>query len=133
MSQRLATLAVAFALIGSFMTMPAAPAFAQGGNNPNTNRLQVPITGAAASVGALTGTFSISRFDMQDGALVAIGQLNATYKDAQGVAQTIVTQVAWPVADAGSGGADAASCDADSATRACDILKIGRASCRERV
>jgi len=124
MSQRLSTLAVAFALIGSFMTIPAAPAFAQGGNNPNTNRLEVPITGAVASVGALTGTFSISRFDMQNGALVAIGQLNATYKDAQGVAQTIVTQVAWPVADAGSGGADAASCDTDSATRACDILNL---------
>jgi hypothetical protein len=126
MKQRLSTLAIVFALIGSFMTMHAAPALAQGGSNPNTNRLEVPITGVVQNVGNVTGTFKISRFAIQDGTLVAIGQLNGTYTDATGVARTIVSQVAWPVENAGSGspGAEAASCDAGSATRDCDILNL---------
>ena len=127
MKQRLSTLAIVFALIGSFMTIHAAPALAQGGNNPNTNRLEVPITGVVQNVGGLAGTFKISRFAMQDGTLVAIGQLNATYTDAAGVARTIVTQVAWPVANAsGSPAAEAlASCDVDAAQLgSCDILNL---------
>ena len=125
MFQRCSRLAIV-ALIGSFLAIPATSALAQGGSNPNTNRLEVPITGAIQNVGNLAGTFSISRFAIQDNVLVAIGQLNGTYTDATGAARTIVTQIAWPIANAGSGspGADAASCDSGSATRDCDILNL---------
>jgi hypothetical protein len=82
-------------------------------------------TKEGASLGTIAGTFAISRFAIQDNVLVAIGQLNATYRDAAGVARTIVTQVAWPVAHAGgSPGAEAASCDTGSATQGCDILNL---------
>jgi hypothetical protein len=124
MSQRLSTLTVVFALIGSCLAIPPASALAQGGSNPNTNRLDVPIAGVVQNVGNLTGTFAISRFAIQDDVLVAIGQLNATYTDASGVARTIVTQVAWPVANGGSSPGAAASCDTDSITQGCDILNL---------
>lgn len=62
MSKRLLRLAVLTAAIGSFIAIPAAPAVAQGINNPNTNRLEVPITGVAQNVGPFAGTFSISKF-----------------------------------------------------------------------
>ena len=124
MFQRVSRLAIA-ALIGSFLAIPATSALAQGGSNPNTNRLEVPIAGVVQNVGNLTGTFSISRFAIHNNVLVAIGQLNATYTDAAGVARTVVTQVAWPVASGGSSpGDDAASCDTGSATQGCDILNL---------
>jgi hypothetical protein len=123
MFQQCSRLAIV-ALIGSFLAIPATSALAQGGNNPNTNRLEAAITGVVENLGNLAGTFSISRFVIQDGALVAIGQLNATYKDADGVVRTVVSQIAWPVANGGSGGGAAASCDTGSATAACDILSL---------
>lgn len=129
MFQRVSRLAIV-ALIGSFLAIPATSALAQGGNNPNTNRLELPVNGPVAtkegvSLGTIAGTFSISRFAIQDNVLVAIGQLNATYRDAAGSARTVVTQVAWPVANGGSSpGAEAASCDIGSATQGCDILNL---------
>lgn len=128
MSNRFFSAVALVALVGSLVAIPATPASAQGGNNPNTNRLEVPVTGVAQSVGTLAGTMAISRFAIQDGRLVAIGQLTATVTDTAGnVIRTIVTQVAWPVANAsGSPVADAAaSCDsASSAVAACDILDL---------
>ena len=128
MFQRCSRLAIV-ALIGSFLAIPATSALAQTGSNPNVNRLEVPVNGAVAtqagvSLGTIAGTFSISRFAIQDQKLVAIGQLNATYRDAAGVVQTVVSQIAWPVADGGSGGDAGASCDTGSATAACDILNL---------
>ena len=113
------------ALVGALVAIPAADASAQ---NRNTNRFDVPITGVVQSVGTLAGTMAISRFEIQDGALVAVGQLTGTVTDTAGnVVRTIVMQVAWPVANAsGSGVADAAaSCDsASAAVAACDILNL---------
>ena len=114
------------ALIGSFVAIPATGAFAQS-NNPNRNRLDVPIAGVAQGVGTIAGTFSISSFAIQDGALVAKGQLNGTVTDTTGKVRTIVTSIAWPVASAGSAEAAdaAASCDTAAETaRACDILNL---------
>lgn len=122
MFQRVSRLATV-ALIGSLLTIPATSALAQVGSNPNRNRLEAPVAGVVQNVGNVAGTFSISRFEIQDGALVAIGQLNATYKDADGVARTIVSQIAWPVASGGSGGGADASCDTNAAA-ACDILNL---------
>jgi hypothetical protein len=96
------------ALTAALVVTPAATANAQ---NRNTNRLVVPITGtvtnAAGAVSNLAGNLAISRFDIQNGALVAIGQLTTTVTNAAGQASTIVTQVTLPVTSATTG----ASCD----------------------
>jgi hypothetical protein len=130
MSHRLSTLAVMFALVGSFMTIPA-PALAQTDPPPApapTNRLDVPVTGAVEGKDKQTfaGTVSISRFEIQNEKLVAIGQLTGTVSDKHGNPQrTIVTNVVMPVANATGGAADAASCDnAAEAQIACDILNL---------
>ena len=113
------------ALTAALVTMPAATANAQQ-NNPNRNRLEVPITGTAAGVGTVAGTFAISRFAMQDNQLVAIGALTATVTDTTGVVvRTIVTQIAMPVANATGGGAAEQSCGGTAdAVAACDILNL---------
>jgi hypothetical protein len=115
-------------LIGSLVAISATPAFAQ--INPTRNRLDVPVSGVVQDVGTIAGSFKISRFVIQSGALVAIGQLNATVTDTTGtVVKTIVTNAAWPVATAGSGAgvADAGASCADAAVetqQACDILNL---------
>lgn len=124
MLKRFSSVAVVLALIGSVMAIPA-PALAQ---NPNRNRLEVPITGVAQGVGNFAGTFAVSRFAIQDGALVAIGQLRGTVTPTNSnVVRNIMTTIALPVAkESGSGVADAAaSCDSAAATgQACDILNL---------
>ena len=98
---------VLVALTAALVTMPAATANAQQGNQ-NANRLIVPVTGAAAGIGNVAGNLAISRFAIQDGALVAIGSLTATVTDAAGnVVRTIVTPVTVPVTNAAAAG----SCD----------------------
>jgi hypothetical protein len=127
MFQRFTRFAVLAALLGSFVAIPSAPAFAQGGSNPNTNRLEVPVTGVAQGVGTLAGTFAIGKFAIKDGILVAQGQLTATVTDAAGnVVRTFTTSVAMPVNNASGSGADAAAgCDsATMAAAACDILNL---------
>jgi hypothetical protein len=127
MIKRFSSATVLVALIASFVALPASRAFAQGGSNPNTNRLEVPVTAVVQNVGTMAGTFSISKFAIENGALVAKGQLNGTVTDTAGnVVKTIVTTIAWPVEDAGSAAADAAaSCDTAAETaRACDILNL---------
>jgi hypothetical protein len=126
MSERISGLAAVAALVVSLVSLSSPPAFAQGGNNPNTNRLDVPVTGVVQNVGTIAGTFKISKFAIQDGTLVALGQLNATVTDTAGtVVRTIVTNVAMPVANATGGAAGAASCDdGASAAQGCDILNL---------
>ena len=109
MFQRVSTLAVLVTLVGSLLAIPAADALAQSGN-PNRNRLDVPVSGVVQNVGTLTGSLAISRFAMQDGQLVAVGQLTATVTNAAGaVVQTIVSSISVPVA---------------SATSTCDVLNL---------
>lgn len=123
MLQRFSKVAVLVALVGSFVSIPAAPASAQGGDNPNTNRLEVPITGVAHGIGSVAGTFAVSRFALKDNVLLAIGQLTATVTDSNGaVVRTIVTQVAMPASKVS--GAAAACSDEASTTQQCDILNL---------
>ena len=115
---------VLVALTAALVTMPAATASAQ---NKNANRLDVPVTGTAAGVGTVAGNFAISRFAIQDGQLVAIGALTATVTDTTGaVVQTIVKQVAMPVANGGSGAGAAKTSGAITAAAigSCDILNL---------
>ena len=126
MFHRFTKVAVVYALLGSLVAIPAT-AVAEERVNPNTNRLEVPITGVAQGVGSVAGKFAISRFVIQDGLLVAQGQLTATVTDAAGnVVRNIVTNIAMPVDNAsGSSVADAAaSCDSSSSGAACDILEL---------
>ncbi|HEX6164236.1 MAG TPA: hypothetical protein VFZ31_12770 [Vicinamibacterales bacterium] len=119
--------------------MPAVTASAQGTGNQNRNRLEVPVTGTAAGVGAVTGNYSISEFKIADGKLVAVGTVTATVRDAAGnIVRNFVAPVAIPVNNGGSAVAKKAaaleaiggSCDTD-ATEAgaaqlgsCDILSL---------
>ena len=115
MSKGLIGWSVLVALTTALVVTPAATASAQ---NKNTNRLVVPVTGTAAGVGAVAGNFAISRFEIQDGTLMAVGALTATVTDATGnVIRTIVTQIAMPVNNAAGGAAAAAA-------GSCDILNL---------
>jgi len=80
------------------MSLPAAVAAQQ--QNPNQNRTVLPISGTVDGVaGTLTGTFAITRFATQNGALVAVGTLTATVTDEAGaILRTIIQQTAVPVA-----------------------------------
>src|SRR5688572_18040009 len=117
MIKRLSSVMALVALIASFVAIPATTASAQNGRSI-INRLEVPIAGVVQSGGTMTGTFSISRFAIVNGTLMAMGQLNGTVTDGTGaVVRTIVTNTSWPVATAGSGDAAAdaaASCDSAS-------------------
>lgn len=109
MFQRFSHVAALVTLVGALLTIPAANALAQSGN-PNRNRLDIPISGVVQSVGTLTGTFGISRFAIQDGALVAIGQLSATIVNTTtGATSNVVSSIALPVS---------------SITGTCDILNL---------
>ena len=130
---------VLVALTAALVTMPAA-ANAQG--NKNANRLIVPVTGAAAGVGAVAGNYAISRFEIQDGKLVAIGTVTGTVTNATGgVVRTFVAQATVPVTSGGSrvakgatgGASQVASCDGGSDVAAdasvaqagaCNILNL---------
>jgi hypothetical protein len=99
MFQRFSGYAVLVALVGSLVAISPSLVSAQGGN-PNTNRLDVPISGVVAGVGTLTGNFAISRFVIENGQLTAVGTLTATVTDTAGnVARTLATQLAMPVTD----------------------------------
>lgn len=130
---------VLVALTAALVTMPAATASAQ---NKNANRLIVPVTGIAAGVGAVAGNYAISRFEVQDGKLVAVGTVTATVTDAAGkVVRTFVSDATVPVTNGGSrvaqraagAGAHVESCDGASDAAAgigaaqlgsCDILSL---------
>jgi hypothetical protein len=119
-------------LIAALAILPAATANAQ---NKNTNRLAVPVTGTAAGVGSVTGNFAISKFEIRDQRLVAVGQLTATVTNATtGVVRTVVAEAAMPVMNGSSAvakqGAESgavASCSDEAAVTgaaACDVLSL---------
>jgi len=88
-------------ILAAFVATTSLPAtVAAQQQNPNQNRTVLPISGTVDGVaGTLTGTFAITRFATQNGALVAVGTLTATVTDATGnILRTIIQQVALPVA-----------------------------------
>ena len=97
MRRRVMVWTVLAALLVPTLALPTAVE----AQNPNTNRLVIPIAGAVDGVlGTLTGSFAISRFAVRDGALVAVGTLTATVTDEAGnILRTIVQQIALPVAN----------------------------------
>jgi hypothetical protein len=122
---------VLVALTAALVTMPAATASAQ---NKNANRLIVPVTGVAAGVGAVAGNYAISRFEVQDGKLVAIGTVTATVTDAAGnVVRTFVSDATVPVTNGGSRVAKraaevavpTASCDGGDVAADMSVAQLG--------
>jgi hypothetical protein len=117
------------ALTAALVTMPAATANAQG--NQNRNRMVVPVSGAARAVGtdqiagAVAGNYAISRFEVKDGQLFAVGTVTGTVTDPAGsVVRTFVQQVTVPVMNAGGAALTAAAAPAAAAIGSCDILNL---------
>jgi len=115
------------ALTAALVTMPAATANAQG--NQNRNRMVVPVSGAAKAVGtdqiigSVAGNYAISRFEVKDGQLAAVGTVTGTVTDSAGnVVRTFVQQVTVPVMNAG--GAATIAAPAAAAIGSCDILNL---------
>jgi hypothetical protein len=129
MFQRVTNLAVLFALVGSFVAIPATSALAQSGtgrghdrDNP-APRLEVPITGLAEGVGTFAGTLSITRFAIENQRLVAVGQITGAVRDTTGrVLRAVVSDVSVPVSKNASA---AGGCsDEVSTQQACEILSL---------
>jgi hypothetical protein len=98
MRRRLMVWTMLAVFLAPAMGLPTAVAHAQQ-QNPNQNRTVVPISGTVDNLaGTLTGSFAITRFATQNGALVAIGTLTATVTDGAGnILRTILQQTAVPV------------------------------------
>jgi len=90
----------AWALLVAVTISTVVPQVHAQPSNPVANRLIVPISGTVNGVAStLTGTLAITRFALQNGALVAGGTLTATVTDATGnIIRTIIRPVAIPVA-----------------------------------
>ena len=73
-------------------TMLAAPLLAAP-----ASAAQLPVVGAVTGGGAFTGTFAISKFAIQNGALVAVGTLTGTLTNAVGQVTTVLQTIAIPV------------------------------------
>ena len=107
MKLRLAALALALLVTSAFVAPPQMAA-------AQTNPLQgIPITGTATNaLGQLVnfaGTFSVQRFAVQNGQLVAVGQLTGTLTNTiTGAVQQVSQQITLPV----------------TATGTCDVLHL---------
>lgn len=93
------TVAVATSLVALPGAVAAAPAQAPAAA-PTVAGLPVPINFTSA-LGSFTGTFNVNRFAVQNGQLVAIGNLTGTVTNAAGaVVGTINQALTLPVAQA---------------------------------
>ena len=87
----LITLVALIAVLGAFSSTAVAATSA-------TNTKTVPVTGTTSSGGTFSGTFTITKFAVQNGQVVAIGTLTGTLYDAAGnPIGTVTQQVAFPV------------------------------------
>jgi hypothetical protein len=89
MHRRLTVLFVVLAMSGTMLlsagTASAAP--------PAVNINDIPISGTLSNGGEFVGTFDLNRFAVQDGTLVAVGELSGTLTDAAGVVIGTVTDL----------------------------------------
>jgi hypothetical protein len=58
---------------------------------------QIPVAGSVVGGGTFTGTFNLTRFATQNGALVAVGTLSGTLTTAAGQITSIVQTISIPV------------------------------------
>jgi len=129
------TLTLAFALIAAAVVAPASAAAADKNDNTPTT---IPIVGTVRLAGGPTGTgtpfngtFNLTRFANQNGALVAIGTVTGTLTDPQtGKTSSFLQTVAMPVAvnpataTTAAAGTTAAATHAAVAAAVCSILHL---------
>jgi len=82
------TLALIVAVAAIAAPLAAAPA---------GSATQLPVVGAATGGGGFAGTFTLSRFATQNGALVAVGTLTGTVTNAAGQTATVLQTMSLPV------------------------------------
>ena len=87
-------LLLASAMLGTLLLVPATAASAA----PTTSSLSIPVSGTVAGVSSFVGSFDVTRFAIQNGQLVAVGNLTGTLTDlvtgaTQTVSQTLTTAI----------------------------------------
>jgi hypothetical protein len=100
MNQRLGVWPAIVALIASMVVLSVRSAEAQ--TNLATQQFMVPVQGTVdGATNTLSGSFTVNRFDLQNGRLVAVGTMTATVLDGAGNnLRTIVRSIALPVVTA---------------------------------
>jgi hypothetical protein len=83
MKLRIASFAVLVALLGTFLVAPLSTKAAPAAQVANP-LVDIPITGTIEGIGTFAGTFDVTRFAVQNGQLVAIGELSGTLTDLAG-------------------------------------------------
>jgi hypothetical protein len=81
MKYKLISLAVLFAILSSLVLPVAASTALAQTDNPLVG---IPIVGDIAGGGTFEGTFDVTRFAIQNGQIVAVGNLSGTLTDAAG-------------------------------------------------
>jgi hypothetical protein len=74
----------AFAMLAAVVAAASVFAATATPATSATNTSTVPITGTILSGGTFTGTFTITKFAVQNGQIVAVGTLTGTLRDAAG-------------------------------------------------
>jgi hypothetical protein len=87
MNGRLLTNAIAIASVLALGSVAATPAAAA---------VSVPVVGSVDGGGSFVGTFTLQKFAVKDGALVAVGTVTGTLTDAVGTATGILKTVSMP-------------------------------------
>lgn len=79
-------LLLASAMLGTLLLVPATAASAA----PTTSPLSIPVSGTVAGVSSFVGSFDVTRFAVQNGQLVAVGNLTGTLTNlVTGATQTV--------------------------------------------
>jgi hypothetical protein len=109
MKNLIATLAA----VGTFAVATASPAAA------SASTLSFPVTATSVDQGTFNGTFTVAKFAVSNGALVASGVLKGTLIDESAVATSIYRTVTVPVILPGSAKSASAA-----AGIGCDVLHL---------
>ena len=92
-------LLLASAMLGTLLLVPATANAAP----PATNSLNVPVSGTVAGVSSFVGSLDITRFAVQNGQLVAVGNLTGTLTNlVTGATQTVSQALTLPIGAAGT-------------------------------
>jgi len=101
-AKRLLAALLSLAILGFVGVAASGSAAAKPKNTGGT--LTAPVTGAADDGTTFAGTFSPDRFAVQDGGLVAIGDVTGTLSNPDGTTDPVTTQATLPVDLAQSSG-----------------------------
>jgi hypothetical protein len=87
---------------------------------PAATSLSLPIGGQTDLGGTFSGTFTLQKFALQNGQVVAVGQISGILRDSVGTATTVFKTTSLPVSLSSGGGTTTAV----SAPVSCDILHL---------